>query len=178
MRFCDTPLAGVWVIEPERLSDERGFFARVFCADELTRRGLASNIVQCSISYNEHRGTLRGLHWQDEPHGEEKWVRCTMGAVFDVAVDVRADSPTFKRWFSVELTAENRKQLYLPRGVAHGFQTLSDRTELHYQISQSYRPELQRGARWNDPAFNVEWPLEPSVISPRDAAFPSFSSAG
>jgi dTDP-4-dehydrorhamnose 3,5-epimerase len=175
MRFSETPLAGAWVIEPERLEDERGFFARTFDARPFAERELSVNFVQCSISYNAARGTLRGLHWQDEPHGEEKLIRCTMGAVFDVAVDVRPGSPTFRRWFSVELSAENRKQLYLPRGVAHGFLTLASDSELFYQISTEYHPELQRGARWDEPAFAIAWPLVPTVISPRDAQYPDFA---
>ncbi len=174
MRFSETPLGGVWLLEPERLGDERGFFARTFCAGEFAAHGLATNLLQCSISYNAKRGTLRGIHWQAEPHGEDKLVRCTMGAVFDVAVDLRRPSPTFKHWFAVELDAQNRKQLYLPRGVAHGFQTLSDDTELFYQMSQPYHAELSRGARYNDPAFKIDWPLPPELLSERDGAFPDF----
>jgi dTDP-4-dehydrorhamnose 3,5-epimerase len=170
MRVTETPLAGVKLVEPERVTDERGFFARTFCSEELG----AGNIVQCSISWNEKRGTLRGLHWQADPHGEEKLIRCTMGRVFDVAADVRRDSPSFKRWFSVELSAENRRQLYLPPGVAHGFITLTDGCELSYQMSVPYHPELSRGARWD--SFGIEWPMAPLVISARDAALPSFES--
>jgi dTDP-4-dehydrorhamnose 3,5-epimerase len=171
MRFSETAIAGVFVVEPERLEDARGFFARSFDARAFAERGLAENMLQCSISFNRTRGTLRGMHWQDD---EEKLIRCTQGAVFDVALDLRRDSPTFKRSFSIELSARNWKQLYLPRGVAHGFLTLADDSELHYQMSVEYRAELQHGARWNDPAFAIEWPHPPSVISERDANFPDF----
>jgi dTDP-4-dehydrorhamnose 3,5-epimerase len=175
MRFVETPLAGVWLIEPERLGDERGFFARTFCSDELRMHGLAEKLVQCSLSYNAQRGTLRGLHWQAAPFEEQKLVRCTMGRVFDVAVDLRRESPTFKRCFSVELSAENRQQLYVPAGVAHGFQTLSDACELFYQMSVPYHAELSRGVRWDDPAFAISWPMAPTVISERDRRYPDFA---
>jgi dTDP-4-dehydrorhamnose 3,5-epimerase len=178
MHFSETPLSGVWLVEPERLGDERGFFARTFDGDALRARGLAGNILQCSISYNQTRGTLRGLHWQVAPYAEEKLVRCTMGRVFDVAVDLRRDSPTYKRWFSVELDAENRRQLYLPAGVAHGFQTLTDGCELFYQMSVPYHAELSRGARWNDPVFGIDWPLPPTVMSERDRSHPDFDEGG
>jgi dTDP-4-dehydrorhamnose 3,5-epimerase len=169
MKTCETPLPGVFVLEPERVVDERGFFARTFDAADFAARGIATGIAQCSISYNERRGTLRGMHWAD---GEEKFVRCTAGAVWDVALDLRIDTP---RWFAVELSAENRKQLYLPRGVAHGFITLVDGAELFYQITAPYRADTQHGVRWNDPAFAIDWPLTPTVISRRDQEFPDYS---
>ena len=178
MNFVETPLAGVWVIEPEPLADERGCFARTFDRRAFGERGLSTSLAQCSTSYNARRGTLRGLHWQDQPHGEDKLVRCTRGAVFDVAVDVRSDSPTFKRWYAVELTADNRRQLYLPSGVAHGFLTLTDASELFYQMSEEYHPELSRGARWNDPMFAISWPMSPTVVSERDQSYPDFEAGG
>jgi dTDP-4-dehydrorhamnose 3,5-epimerase len=171
MRFVETPLAGVLIVEPERLADERGFFARTFDANSFAERGLARNMLQCSISYNERRGTLRGMHWQD---GEDKLIRCTRGAVYDVALDLRR-GPSFKRWLSVELSAENSKQLYLPSGVAHGFLTLADGSELAYQMSVEYHPERQHAVRWDDPAFAIEWPFPPALISERDRAHPDFT---
>jgi dTDP-4-dehydrorhamnose 3,5-epimerase len=173
MRFVETSLGGVWIVEADRLEDERGFFARTFDAGVFGARELAANLLQCSISYNRRRGTLRGMHWQD---GEEKLIRCTRGAVFDVAIDLRPGA-TFKRWFSVELSADNHRQLYLPRGVAHGFLTLADDSEVSYQMSVEYRPELQHAVRWNDPAFAVDWPFSPSVISERDRSHPDFQTA-
>lgn len=173
MVFTELALPGAYVIEPERHQDERGFLARSFCADEFRARGLEIRIVQCSISYNRRRSTLRGLHYQAPPDAETKLVRCTAGAVFDVIVDLRPDSPTFKRWVAVELTADNRRSLYVPTGVAHGFQTLVDDSELFYQISHPYVPEAFRGVRWNDPELDVAWPpAETRVISPRDLALP------
>jgi dTDP-4-dehydrorhamnose 3,5-epimerase len=171
MHFHDTAIAGVLVVELERLEDARGFFARSFDARAFAERGLAGVMIQQSVSFNSARGTLRGMHWQED---EEKLIRCTQGAVLDVAVDLRRESPTFKRWLAVELSARNWKQIYFPRGVAHGFVTLADDSELQYQMSVEYRPERQRGVRWNDPAFAIEWPLVPSVISDRDANFPDF----
>jgi dTDP-4-dehydrorhamnose 3,5-epimerase len=171
--FTQLALPGAWVIEPERHHDERGFFARSFCADEFRARGLEVRIAQCSISYNRRRSTLRGLHFQAPPAAETKLVRCTAGAVFDVIVDLRPDSPTFKRWVSVELTAESRRSLYVPVGMAHGFQTLQDDTELFYQISHPFVPEAFRGVCWNDPELGVAWPAaEDRIISARDRELP------
>jgi dTDP-4-dehydrorhamnose 3,5-epimerase len=168
MRFADTAITGVYLIEQERHADERGFFARTWCAQELRRRGLETRLAQCSVAFNHRRGTLRGLHYQVPPHVEVKIVRCTRGALYDVAVDLRPDSPSFRRWVGVELTPDNGRALYIPRGCAHGCQTLSDMTEVAYAISASYNPEAARGVRWNDPYFGVEWPLPVEVIAPRD----------
>jgi dTDP-4-dehydrorhamnose 3,5-epimerase len=173
MRFVPTKLAGAFVVEPEPRGDERGFFARTFCRDEFAARGLNTTWVQCNVSFNRRAGTLRGLHWQADPHAEVKLVRCTAGAAFDVIVDLRPDSPTYRQWVAVELSADNRKAVYIPAGFAHGFQTLADGTELFYQMSEFYYPELARGARWDDPALRIEWPAcGHRVVAPRDLAFP------
>jgi len=170
-----TPLAGVFIIEPERHTDERGFFARVWCAEELAAKGLCTRIVQCSVSFTHKRGTLRGLHYQAAPHEEIRWVRCTRGAIYDVALDLRPDSPTYRKWFAVELSEENRRTFYVPEGFAHGFQSLVDDAEVHYQMSTVYVPDAARGVRWNDPAFAIDWPMREGVIlSERDASYPDF----
>jgi dTDP-4-dehydrorhamnose 3,5-epimerase len=174
MIFRHTEIAGVWVIEPERLEDERGFFARTWDPKELGQRGLNPELAQCSISYNRARGTLRGLHYQAAPYEEAKLVRCTAGAIFDVAVDLRPGSSTLREWFGAELSAENRLALYVPQGCAHGFLTLEDDSEVHYQISQAYVPEAARGARWDDAAFGITWPGEVVVINERDRSYPDF----
>lgn len=171
VNFLETSLAGVFVIEPERHCDERGFFARTFCAKEFARRGLEARIAQCSISFNPKRGTLRGMHLQIVPYEEVKLVRCIRGGVYDVALDLRHDSPTLGRWQAVELTANNGRLFYLPGGVAHGFLTLEDDTEVSYQISESYHPECARGVRWDDPAVGIRWPFAPVLLSARDASF-------
>jgi dTDP-4-dehydrorhamnose 3,5-epimerase len=174
MIFKDTGIEGVWVIEPERHEDERGFFARTWDPQEFAERGLNPELAQCSISFNRARGTLRGLHYQAAPHEEAKLVRCTAGSIFDVVVDLRPDSSTFRDWFGVELSAENRLSLYVPEGCAHGFLTLADDSEVHYQISQAYVPEAGRGVRWNDAAFAIRWPGEVVVINERDGTYPDF----
>ena len=174
MIFKGTDIDGVWVIEPERHDDERGFFARTWEPEEFRERGLNSDLAQCSISYNRARGTLRGLHYQAAPHEEAKLVRCTAGAIFDVAVDLRPDAPTFTDWFGVELSAENRLALFVPEGCAHGFLTLADDSEVHYQISQAYVPDAGRGVRWDDPAFAIRWPSEVVVINERDKSYADF----
>jgi dTDP-4-dehydrorhamnose 3,5-epimerase len=174
MIFKDTAIDGVLVIEPERHEDERGFFARIWDPDEFAERGLNPELAQCSISFNRARGTLRGLHYQAAPHEEAKLVRCTSGAIFDVAVDLRPDSSTFRDWFGVELSAENRLALYVPEGCAHGFLTLADDSEVHYQISQAYVPDAGRGVRWNDPAFAIRWPGDVVAINDRDGSYPDF----
>jgi dTDP-4-dehydrorhamnose 3,5-epimerase len=167
--FTETKLKGAFVIEPERIEDERGFFARTFCEREFEARGLNARVAQCSISFNRKKGTLRGMHYQVAPHEEAKLVRCTRGAIYDVIIDLRADSPTFRQWVAVELTEDNRRMLYIPEGFAHGFQTLEDNTEVFYQISEFYHPESARGVRWDDPAFGIDWPPEDQrVISARD----------
>ncbi len=172
MIFRETTLRGAYLIEPELLHDERGFFARVFCQQEFELRGLSTHFVQCSISHNARKGTLRGMHYQAAPHEEAKLIRCTRGAIYDVIVDLRRDSPTFRRWAAVELTAENRFMLYVPQGLAHGFQTLCDDAEVFYQISEFYHPEGARGIRWNDRGLAISWPLADPIMSQRDADFP------
>jgi dTDP-4-dehydrorhamnose 3,5-epimerase len=176
MIFTETKLEGVYIIEPELLQDERGFFARSWCQHEFQDHQLNPHLVQCNISFNKRRGTLRGLHFQAAPHEEAKVARCTMGSIYDVAVDLRPHSSTFKMWIAVELTASNRKMLYIPEGVAHGFQTLEDDTEVFYQMSEFYHPECARGARWNDPVFGIQWPLEVKMISAKDQQYPDFTT--
>jgi dTDP-4-dehydrorhamnose 3,5-epimerase len=168
MIFTQTPIAGVWVIDIERHEDERGFFARTFCETEMAARGIEMHVSQCNVSWCRVRGTLRGLHYQAEPHGEPKIVRCTRGALWDVAVDLRVDSPTYKRWTGVELTADTRRMLYIPRGLAHGFITLADDTEAFYEMGAPYVAAAARTVRWNEPAFAIDWPIEPVVLAPRD----------
>jgi dTDP-4-dehydrorhamnose 3,5-epimerase len=174
MIFTNTPIDGVSVIEAERLEDERGFFARTWDPEEFAERGLNPELAQCSISFNRARGTLRGMHYQEAPHEEAKVVRCTAGAIFDVALDLRPGSSSFRQWVGIELTAENRRALYIPEGCAHGFLTLDDGCEIHYQISKAYRPEAARGVRWDDPAFAISWPEEVVVINERDRSYPDF----
>jgi dTDP-4-dehydrorhamnose 3,5-epimerase len=168
--FQDSPLPGAFTIEMQRLEDERGFFARSFCAQEFASRGLPAVMPQSSISFSARRGTLRGLHYQAEPHSEDKLVRCTAGAIYDVIVDLRPTSLTHRRWFGTELSAENHRSLFVPKGFAHGFITLRDDTEVLYMISVPYVPGFDRGVRWNDPAIGIAWPLAPTVVSARDAA--------
>jgi dTDP-4-dehydrorhamnose 3,5-epimerase len=175
MVFTETKLKGSFVIDLERREDERGFFARTFCIDEFQARGLNARLVQCSISFNKARGTLRGMHWQAEPQAECKLVRVTRGAIHDVIIDLRAGSPTFKQHQAVELSDENRRELYVPEGFAHGFQTLEDDTEIFYQMSAGHAPALSRGVRWNDPQFGIDWPAaEHRIINERDANYPDF----
>ena len=175
MRIEPTPLSGACVIDIEPHHDERGFFARSYCAAEFEARGLNSEWPQCSVSFNAKRGTLRGMHWQEPPHAETKLVRCTAGAIYDAIVDLRPDSATYLKHFGVELTAENHRQLYIPEGFAHGFFTLADNTEVFYMMGTPYAPGAGKGARYNDPAFGIEWPGEPAVISERDRNYPGFS---
>jgi dTDP-4-dehydrorhamnose 3,5-epimerase len=175
MVFRETALAGAYLIEPERQEDERGFFARTFCEREFAARGLVSTFVQWSISHNPRKGTLRGMHYQAAPHEETKLVRCTAGAIYDVVIDLRKNSPTYRRWASAELSAENRLLLYVPEGFAHGFVTLRDATEVAYHISAFYQPETARGVRWDDSAFRVAWPEGEKILSERDRNYPDFS---
>ncbi|MCF6147978.1 MAG: dTDP-4-dehydrorhamnose 3,5-epimerase [Candidatus Kuenenia sp.] len=175
MIFTETKLKGAFIIEPERLEDERGFFARTWCKREFKKQGLNPELVQCNISFNKKKGTLRGMHYQEAPHEEAKLVRCTMGAIYDVIIDIRPDSQTYKKWFSVELTVENRKMLYIPEGFAHGFLTLEDNTEVFYQMSEFYAPEHAKGIKWNDPAFNIHWPIEISIISDKDKSYDNWN---
>lgn len=177
MKFTETALRGAWAIEIEHLEDERGWFARTFDAREFAAHGLRPEVVQCNSSFNVQRGTLRGMHYQSHPHGEPKLVRCLRGAIFDVAVDLRPDSPTFKRWHAVELTAENNLSFYIPEGVAHGFLTLRDESEVFYQMGHEYVPDAAHGVRFDDPAFAIEWPIMDVdlVISERDRSYPDYA---
>ena len=175
MKFTRIPFEGVYVIEIEPVFDERGFFARTWQQEEFLAHGLGSDFTQCSISSNARRGTLRGLHYQDEPYQEAKLVRCSAGAIWDVVIDLRQESPTHAKWFAIELTKANRRMLYAPEGFAHGFQTLADETEVFYQITQSYQPQSARGVRWDDPFFHIEWPIKDPILSPRDKSFPDYA---
>lgn len=177
MRFLETPLPGVWVIEPDRIEDERGWFARTFDRDEFEQRAMNPDVVQCNASYNARTDTLRGMHYQADPHGESKLVRCVRGAIFDVALDLRPGSPTRCGWHGVELSAENGCALYIPAGLAHGFQTLCDQTEVLYQMGHHHVPGAGRGVRFDDPAFGIQWP-EPQaarIISEHDTSYSDFS---
>jgi len=176
MTLTESKLGGVYLIEPRRFEDDRGFFAPSFSAREFAARGMASEFVENNISYSKSRGTVRGMHYQTVPYGQAKLVRCTRGAIFDVAVDLRPDSPTFKQWVGVELTAENRSMVYVPGDCGHGFQTLLDDTEVFYMVSQPYVPESGRGFRWNDPAFGIEWPnVGAPILVDRDQKYPDFA---
>jgi dTDP-4-dehydrorhamnose 3,5-epimerase len=172
--FTATKLPGAFVLEPERREDGRGFFARTWCRQEFAAHNLPTRLVQCNISFNTRRGTLRGLHYQAAPYGEAKLVRCTAGAIYDVIIDLRPDSAMFMQWLAVELTAENRRMLFIPEAFAHGFQTLVDHTEVFYQMSEFYVPDAARGIRWNDPAFGIRWPDAERIISERDQHYPDF----
>lgn len=174
MQFQPTDLSGVWLIDLEPIEDERGFFARTFCEREFGKRGLETRFVQHSISRSKLAGTLRGMHFQKPPHEEVKLIRCTRGMLHDVIIDLRPQSPTFRRWQGFELTADNKCQLYIPKGFAHGFQTLCDDTEICYLISAFYTPEAASGVRYDDPAFTIHWPLPISVISDKDRTWPDF----
>ena len=178
MIFSQTQLPGAYLIEPERRHDERGFFARTWCRDEFRAQGLDAELVQCSLSFNLRRGTLRGMHYQAAPHAETKLVRCTRGAVYDVIVDPRPESQQFGFWQAFELTADNRRQLLIPPGLAHGFLTLADDTELFYQMSQVQVASAARGIRWDDPLPRIDWPASPAVISARDASWPPLTPLG
>jgi dTDP-4-dehydrorhamnose 3,5-epimerase len=172
VKFQATSLEGLLLVELERHRDERGWFAHTFGRDELRRQGIEMDVAQGSASYNDKAGTLRGLHYQDHPHQEQKLVRCTRGAIFDVAVDIRAGSPTRGRWFGLELSAEEPRMLYIPTGFAHGFQTLTDSTEVSYLISPGYVPEAARGVHWDDPSLAIDWPPADRIISGRDRGLP------
>lgn len=175
MIFTETRLKGAYIIEIEPISDERGFFARSWCQNEFEAQGLTTRLAQANISFNKQKGTLRGMHYQVEPYGEVKIVRCTQGALYDVIIDLRPDSPTYKEWIGVELTAENRRMLYVPENFGHGFQTLVDHTEASYQVSEFYTPGAEQGIRWNDPTFGIEWPAEVTVMSDKDKNWADFS---
>jgi|SRR5688572_33485687 len=174
--FTETKLTGAFIVDPEKFEDERGFLARSFSAKELESRGLNPRIAECNISFSKKRYTVRGMHFQNPPFAQAKLVRCTKGSVYDVIVDLRPDSPTFKQWIGEELTAANRRMLYVPEGFAHGFQTLDDDTEVFYQISNFYNPGSEGGVRWDDPVFGIEWPATEGVtINERDRNYPDFT---
>jgi dTDP-4-dehydrorhamnose 3,5-epimerase len=172
MIFTETKLAGAYIIDLEKRGDSRGFFARSFCQDEFEKHGLVSKVVQTNVSLSKHQGTLRGMHYQESPYAETKLVRCTQGAIYDVIVDIRPESPTFKQWIGVELTSSNHRMLFVPQHFAHGFITLMDDSEVTYQVSQVYHPGSERGLRYNDPALGIVWPQAVNVISDKDAAWP------
>lgn len=174
MIFTETPLKGAFLIDLELKEDERGFFARSWCQKEFAAYGLNPRLVQCNISFNKKKGTLRGMHYQVAPCEEAKLVRCTMGSIYDVIVDLRPESTTYLRHFGIVLSAKNRRALYIPERFAHGFQTLEDNTEVFYQMSEFYAPECARGFRWDDPAFAIVWPENVQVIAPKDLAYPNF----
>ncbi len=174
MLFQEAKLPGVFEIQLEPHFDERGFFARAWCQKEFASNGLNSQLAQCNISGTARKGTLRGMHYQVSPHAEAKLVRCTRGAIYDVVLDLRSQSPKFKEWIAVRLTAEKRNMIYIPEGCAHGFQTLDDDVEVFYQMSEFYHPESARGVRWDDPAFQIAWPEKVEVISERDRTYPDF----
>jgi len=174
MIFTKTTLEGAYVIEIEKLNDQRGFFGRTWDCKEFEQHGLNPNLVQCNISYSKKRGTLRGIHYQITPFEEAKLIRCTRGMIFDIIIDLRKSSKTFKKWVSFELSNNNYKMLYVPEGFAHGFQTLEDNTEVFYQMSQFYNPDSERGVRWDDKTFNIKWPLKPTLISEKDKSYEDF----
>jgi dTDP-4-dehydrorhamnose 3,5-epimerase len=175
MTFTETELPGAYLIDLEPRTDERGFFARAWCRREFEEHGLSPQLVQCNVAYNRGAGTLRGMHFQIPPRAEAKLVRCTRGAIYDVIVDLRPQSPTYTHWIGVELNDENRRMLYVPEGVAHGYQTLVSGTETFYQVSEYYTPEAEGGVRWDDPAFNITWPdAERRIISAKDQAWPDY----
>ena len=177
MIFQETPIQGAFVIEPERIKDHRGFFARIWCKKELRAKlGLVTQLAQTNVGFSSRRGTLRGLHFQEAPHAEVKIVRCTRGSIFDVIVDLRPDSPSYKRWFDVELSDENGKMIYVPEGCAQGYITLKDNSEMYYHTSEFYHPESASGVRYNDPEFGIVWPVEISAISQQDREWPDYSS--
>ena len=174
MIFTETPLAGAFLIDVERRVDERGFFARAWCEDEFAAHGILAPPRQANLSSNPQRGTLRGMHYQLPPHEETKLVRCTRGALFDVIVDLRDESPTYQQWFGIELTADSFRMLFVPGRFAHGFLTLTDNTDIFYQVSAKYTPGAERGIRWNDPAIGIQWPMQPTLVSQKDQEQPDF----
>ncbi len=174
MNFTSLKISGAYLIEPELKVDERGFFARVYCEDTFEKKGLNSHWVQCNISYNKKKGTLRGMHFQKNPHSEIKIVRCTRGAIYDVILDLRKDSPTFKQWVAYELSDKNYRMMYIPAGCAHGFLTLEEHAEVFYQMSTTYFQEYASGVRWNDPVFGIRWPYEINMIHPKDQQYANF----
>ena len=177
MILTETKLEGAFIIQPEKLEDERGFFARAWCRNEFEANNLEAELVQCNISFSKKKGTLRGMHYQISPHQEVKLVRCTKGAIYDVIIDLRPESSSYLQWVGLELNAATRQMIYVPKGFAHGFQTLQDNTEVFYQVSELYNPGSERGVRWDDPAFGIQWPdIDERVISERDRRHPNFAS--
>ena len=174
MIFKSVNLSGAFVIEPERHEDSRGHFARTFCVEEFRKHGLDTRVEQCSVSFNRKKGTLRGMHYQTAPFEEAKLVRCNRGGIYDVIIDLRRDSASFKQHFAIELDEHNGKMLYIPQGFAHGFQTLKDETEVHYQMSVAFSPDHARGVRWDDPMFGISWPQDERIIIERDRNYPDF----
>ncbi|MEK3789565.1 dTDP-4-dehydrorhamnose 3,5-epimerase [Paenibacillus sp. FSL K6-1230] len=168
MKFTELALKGAYLLEIEPVEDERGFFARSWCAKEFGELGLTTNFVQSNISYNRYKGILRGMHYQEAPYEEAKLVRCVIGSIYDVIVDLRPDSPTYKKWIYIELSQNNRYSLYIPKGFAHGFQTLQDHTEILYQMSEFYHSQSGRGILWNDPQFGIQWPIKNPLLSKKD----------
>ena len=175
MEFTSTPLAGLTVVQPKKIEDRRGFFARAWCRDELAQHGLNPDMLQLNVGFSHVKGTLRGMHYQEAPHAEAKFVRCTRGAIYDVALDLRPESATRGQWFGVELNADNGTMLYIPEGFAHGYQTLTDAAEMYYLTSALYSAAASKGVRYDDPAFSIDWPLSVSVISDADRSWPDFS---
>ncbi|MBH5320634.1 dTDP-4-dehydrorhamnose 3,5-epimerase [Paenibacillus sp. GSMTC-2017] len=175
MKFTETKLKGCFIVELEPILDDRGFFARSWCSKEFATHGLHSSFVQCNVSFNERKGTLRGMHYQSYPYEESKLVRCTRGAIYDVVIDLRVDSPTYKQWIGVDLTEDNGAMIFIPEGFAHGFQTLIDRTEVFYHMGQFFHPEASYGIRWDDPIFGIRWPHEKDrIISDKDLGYSGF----
>ena len=175
MIFKETNIKGSWIIIPEKQEDKRGFFSRTFCREDFNEHALNTTFVQCNTSFNKRKGTIRGMHYQTAPYEETKLVRCTRGTIYDVIIDLRPGSLTFKQWVGMELTQENLKSFYIPRGVAHGFQTLADNSEVFYQMSEFYHPECARSVRWNDPVFSIKWPVPVIIMSQKDSNHPDFS---
>lgn len=174
MKFIETKLAGSYIVELDPIEDERGFFSRAFCGEEFAEIGLNGDVCQANLSWNKFRNTLRGMHYQRAPYQETKLIRCTRGALYDVIIDLRRESPTFGESFGIELSANNRRSLFVPRDFAHGFIALQDDTEAFYMVSQHYNRDAEAGIRWNDPFFNIQWPCEPIHISDKDAAWPDY----
>lgn len=172
MKFQETRIPGAWIIDITPIPDHRGFFAMTWLPDELRQRGMNPALAQCNLAFNHRRGTLRGMHFQKAPYAQAKIIRTTRGSLLDVIVDLREESPTFQQWDAVELTADNRRMLYMPEGIAHGYLTLADDTEAYYHASSAWVPAAESGVRWDDPAFQIEWPFEPSVISDKDRQWP------
>jgi len=176
MTFTETPLRGAWLIDLEPRTDDRGFFARAFCQNELEAHGLETTIAQANLSFNHKKGTLSGMHYQVPPHAEVKMVRCFEGAIYDVIIDLRPQSPTHLQWFGVELSADNRRMLYVPEGFAHGYQALTDLSEVFYLVTEFYAPGAEKGIRWNDSLFGITWPISSPALSHKDAAHPDYRS--